>query len=316
MTPQPLQRFEFDAEHLIKTHPPRWTHPNKQAVFQIASNTAYPFAGRLIFCRWPAARLPTRVTTRSRLQMMTSTFQYPAEASADVQWHMNFADTELFVAYSSPLLAQDELQVAEHPILGSLREALDEEGLSPETVDEDGLPTPVTISGVQRRCAIDTLPNPGAGRPRGLYGNLFAHASGTDVLAATRPVVPPTISNILAIAAPEPGYGEYSKDEILYVTIAAYTGFLAASVQSAELREVACATRVHTGFWGCGAFGGNRILMTMLQFLAADLAGVDLLFYGVDHSGVALASDARRRYAAMLDATSSVSDIIQVLRNH
>jgi len=100
------------------------------------------------------------------------------------------------------------------------------------------------------------------------------------------------------------------------VTIAAYTGFLAATVQSAELREVACATQVHTGFWGCGAFGGNRILMTMLQLLAADLAGVDLLFYGVDDSGVALASDASRRYAAMLDATSSVSDIVRLLTKH
>jgi hypothetical protein len=192
MTPQPFQRFEFSAEHLIQTHPPRWTHPNKQAVFRIASDANYPFAGRLIFCRWPAARLPARVTRRSRVQIMTGMFHYPAETSADVQWHMNFADPELFVAYSGPLLAQDELQVAEHPILGSLREALHEAGNSPETVDEDGLPTPVTISGAQRRCAIDTLPNPTAERPRGLYGNLFAQASPADVLAATRPVTPPT----------------------------------------------------------------------------------------------------------------------------
>jgi hypothetical protein len=39
-------------------------------------------------------------------------------------WHVNFADPQLFVAYGSQLLAQDELQAAEHPLLGSIREAL------------------------------------------------------------------------------------------------------------------------------------------------------------------------------------------------
>ena len=28
------------------------------------------------------------------------------------------------------------------------------------------------------------------------------------------------------------------------------------------------AAKVRTGFWGCGAFGGNRTLMTLLQLLA------------------------------------------------
>jgi hypothetical protein len=31
---------------------------------------------------------------------------------------------------------------------------------------------------------------------------------------------------------------------------------------------------VHSGFWGCGAFGGDRVLMTMLQALAAEMAGL------------------------------------------
>jgi len=41
-----------------------------------------------------------------------------------VEWHVNFADPRLFTAYGSGLLAQDEMQVAEHPALGALREAL------------------------------------------------------------------------------------------------------------------------------------------------------------------------------------------------
>ena len=38
--------------------------------------------------------------------------------------------------------------------------------------------------------------------------------------------------------------------------------------------------------WGCGAFGGNRALMSMLQVLAAELAGVEqLVFHAVTATG-------------------------------
>lgn len=40
---------------------------------------------------------------------------------------------------------------------------------------------------------------------------------------------------------------------------------------------------IHTGFWGCGAYGGNRILMALLQLLAARLAQVNRLVF---HTGV------------------------------
>ena len=52
-------------------------------------------------------------------------------------------------------------------------------------------------------------------------------------------------------------------------------------------------TVIHTGFWGCGAFGGNRQLMTILQSFAADLAKVDLKFWAVNDSG---AKDALKYY--------------------
>jgi hypothetical protein len=39
---------------------------------------------------------------------------------------------------------------------------------------------------------------------------------------------------------------------------------------------------VHTGYWGCGAFGGNRTLMALLQVLAARMAGLDRLIF---HTG-------------------------------
>jgi hypothetical protein len=146
-----------------------------------------------------------------------------------------------------------------------------------------------------------------------LYGNSFARASVSDVLAATKLISPPTISNILAIAAPAGGDGDYNYDEIAYVVTAAYTGFLAARWESAELSGSPCGSLIHTGFWGCGAFGGNRILMTMLQALAADLAEVDLVFHAFDEDGVSLAEEAYERYRRMASSTSSVAEILHAL---
>jgi hypothetical protein len=36
---------------------------------------------------------------------------------------------------------------------------------------------------------------------------------------------------------------------------------------------------IHTGNWGCGAFGGNVSLMALLQIAAACLAGAERIIY-------------------------------------
>ena len=44
--------------------------------------------------------------------------------------------------------------------------------------------------------------------------------------------------------------------------------------------------RLHTGFWGCGAFGGNREFMTLMQLAAAFAAGIDeVVFHVPDAEG-------------------------------
>jgi len=43
---------------------------------------------------------------------------------------------------------------------------------------------------------------------------------------------------------------------------------------------------IHTGNWGTGAYGGDKVLMAMLQLLAAHLAGIDkLVFHTFDKTG-------------------------------
>lgn len=269
--PALLFRRTFPTEPLMREHPPRLRHPNKQLVFDLACPAGARHQGAIEVTRWRADSLPEELpAASSKVTVRPGFFDYPPPEKGAVEWHLNFADPRLFAAHAGPLLAQDELQVAEHPALGALRAALLPEGQA-LTEDEQG-PTPVLVAFVERRCALS-----------GLYGNAFAHATAKAVKAAVRPLSPPTLSNILAIAAPV-GRGEYSPGQIERITRTAYAGFAAAKSESQRFSPDA-RTVLHTGFWGCGAFGGNRVLMTALQVVAARLAQVELRFHLGDSSG-------------------------------
>jgi len=148
--------------------------------------------------------------------------------------------------------------------------------------EEGDRPTPVLVMGVERRCSVAIDRNPGEGRPRGLYGNEFAHADAEAVQRATTRIDPPTITNLIAMAAPAGGHGCYGAETIEYILTTAFTGFRAAALESVRHHGERRPVLVHTGFWGCGAFGGNRVLMAALQILAAEAAGVERLVY---HTG-------------------------------
>ena len=79
-------------------------------------------------------------------------------------------------------------------------------------------------------------------------------------------------SNNLAKKPQKPGYGAYTRDEIQEVLETAFIGFSACKRESGSSQAV-----VHTGNWGCGAYGGNPVLMALLQLTAARLAGIDRL---------------------------------------
>ena len=285
--PEPLDRGEFDAATLMRQHPPVLRNPNKLVAFRVAcpDGTA---GGHLSYSRWAEMPLsatadPGRAATLVAVRDDFYDYEPPTEPAPE--WHVNFADPRLFYAYGSPLFAQDEMQVAEHPALGSLREALVAERRSTLTV-EDGRPRPVLVMGAERRVRIATDRSAADGRPNGLYGNAFADAGSDAVRRATTAIDPPTISNIIAIAAPAGGYGRYRKEHIALVLATAYSGFRAAVSESCRVTGSSAGVIVHTGFWGCGAFGGNRVMMTLLQALAAEMAGVgDLVMHVGEVSG-------------------------------
>ena len=308
-----LKQHEFQADRLIKEYPPRWNGRNKMAIFDIACSRPYPCEGRIVYTRW--AEMPPSLEGTPEAGLFLAkrgVFDYGPSDALSTVWHLNFADPDLFVAYSSSLLAQDELQVAEHPVLGSLREALEAIGESPRTVDTSGRPTPITISGVQRRCVISTMPT--VRNPWGLYGNEFARADEKQVRAATKALTPPTITNILAMAAPALGSGYYTGEQLSCVLNTAYTGFVAAKLASTFIDSPTKRVIIHTGFWGCGAFGGNRTVMTILQCLAADLAGVDLVFWAFNDPGLQIVCEARAAYSQLIAPSSSADKILHKIR--
>ena len=103
--PEPIDRLQFEARQLVQEHPPRWRHRNKTIVHEIACPPGSAHQGQLEYTRWAAMPLPEIVDTRSAMRRMMDQpgyFDYtPALDRTDaVEWHVNFADPELFVAYA------------------------------------------------------------------------------------------------------------------------------------------------------------------------------------------------------------------------
>ena len=127
-------RRAYAAAELAKQFPPVLQDPNKQVAFELAMQVRPP-AGEIVVTRWHPLALPAEVGAE-RVEEVVLAGYYDYAASAAATWHVNFADPNLFVAYGSGLLAQDELQCVEHPALGSIREAL--EHAEPRRVDRRG----------------------------------------------------------------------------------------------------------------------------------------------------------------------------------
>lgn len=293
---QPHYRLQFDAQTLLRDHPPYFRNVKKSLLFDLAYPDRRPSDASIEVTRWPAAGQdqPVSFDASMTIDLRPDFFDYrPADDPQNVlEWHLNFADTDLFYAYGSALFAQDEIQVAEHPLLASVRQAILARKLDAATADRTG-PTPVLVRNVERRLNIATDPNPSAGRPHGLYGNHFAAASTDAIRNAARPVDPPTFSNILAMAAPAGGFGTYTPEQIEGIFLIAYTAFRAAVHESTRDPHPDRKTLIHSGFWGCGVFGGNRTLMIALQTLAARAAGVNrLIFHTANPAGIQTAQRA------------------------
>jgi hypothetical protein len=283
--PHLLARATLPATDIWRSHPPVLHHSRKKTLLDLAGGMARVPVGTLAVSRWAASASETPlVGPAQRLLSVAGPFTYPAPEEGVDAWHVNFADPELFAFYGGPAFAQDEIQVAEHPVLASVRGFLKSDHGNPllrAVSREPGRATPVLVRNVERWCAIDMFP---ALAPAGIYGRKLARASDDALRQAVRRIERGVPSHILAMAAPQGGYGEYSREQIRDVLDTAIAGFAAARAESAPGSQV----RVHTGHWGTGAFGGHRVLMAAAQIVAARAASIDVLVYhSLDDDGAA-----------------------------
>lgn len=299
----PLFRRTWASRELLECYRPHHKHPNKRLLLDLALASDSTEGSMVTFSRWSESPLPTTLALADgnfQIESVPGHFGYePSLHSEEMDWYLNFADLDAFATWRTPLFAQDEIQVAEHPVLASLNLMCSKEDISMRTVDEDGeedRPTPVLVSGAERRIAVETSKS-------GLYGNAFQEATLGEIKIATRVIVPPSMSNILAIQAPLPGRGRYDALVIRQVLVTAYSGFLAAIEESRLQKGADTSTVIHTGFWGCGAYGGNRTLMLLLQMLAGRLAGVGRIVF---HTGK---PSGQGHFQAALDLYQQLSSV-------
>ncbi len=267
-----LATHEIPSRDLISRYPPRIEHAKKRLLFEFALGREV--SGSTIVYRYGETSLPETfdaIYPETEISATRGFFNYSHDEGAD-HWYMNFAHHDLFHGYGHFMFAQDEVQVAEHPALGSAREMMlgRNDELRPLTVQE-GKPTPILFRNVPRTIDI---------RTKQLYGTRFVRADDDTIRDAMRYTDPMTYSNILAIEAPiSSGNTVYTPTEIEFALRTAYSGFRAIVLASVTYWGTIRPIVFHTGNWGCGAYGGNRQLMLSVQIMAARLAGLHTIVF-------------------------------------
>lgn len=284
-TYQTLGSVELECESLMVTHEPKFVNRRKRELFVEAKKVKEPsLRGHLVVTRCTPDTeeidSTTFVKTNPKIIQNPAFFNYEKDQDSDERkvWWMNFADPKLFGFYANEFFAQDEIQVLEHPLLASVREYLldpGEEYMAPRTLIQmrgELVATPYLIENVPLWMTVNTFPKLDDEARVGIYGSSFASAPQEAIDAGCKVYEGNVSDNIMAVAAPSFGSGEYSYEDIELVLKTLICAFSQAKDLSAGKKCV-----VHGGNWGCGAFGGNLELMYFAQMYAASVCGVDEL---------------------------------------
>jgi poly(ADP-ribose) glycohydrolase len=88
----------------------------------------------------------------------------------------------------------------------------------------------------------------------------------------------------------------------------AYTAF------ASEDGEKSTYSDIYTGLWGCGAFGGNKYIKSLVQWFAASMAKVSITFVCSDEIQHAFAKDLEKFAEAVFKNGWNVMDVLQALK--
>ncbi|EAS04456.2 poly (ADP-ribose) glycohydrolase (macronuclear) [Tetrahymena thermophila SB210] len=228
---------------------------------------------------------------KTKFEAIQSEYDYEKNSFNQFQWHVNFADKQLFGFYETSLFAQDEIQTAENPLLYHLREeaviqAKINPKLQPLTL-EDQNPTPILIVNSLRQGKVNTKPT--QSNPQGIYGRNFEKADLKKIAEACEQLKEEDIVDVNIISMCSLSYeaGSYTLNQIKFTFNTAYKSFREAYNTVKRLySENNIPVIINTGNWGTGAFGNNSVLIAIIQLLAAEISQVDVLkYYTFDQKG-------------------------------
>ena len=100
---------------------------------------------------------------------------------------------------------------------------------------------------------------------------------------------------------------QFQKESILRELNKAYCGF----THGADGENRTLVTPIATGNWGCGAFGGNKPLKTLIQWLAASRAGREVKYY--TFKDTELSQKQREITERLLDNEMTVGQLYELL---
>ena len=251
---------------------PTIMHPNKRHVYDLMTDKK-PLHDKITLTTIPPSKLPDidlnePSEPRTHLILHKDVFDYTPKGPN--HYWADFGDPQPFQYVSDKHFAQEEILAVMHPATFHIDQYLKtqhkNQALHPGQI--------LLVEGAYQYGSIET---------KDLYGQQFSEANA-DTLTRACTWTPPNAQhpdNIFVMCAPHAGIrleDPYDLDDLTEIFTTAYTAFSAIVKKNPE-------ASIHTGNWGCGAFGGNPKVMGILQIAAAHFANVKQLhYYPLAHS--------------------------------
>lgn len=219
---------------------------------------------------------------------MNNFYEYEENANDEneINFYVNFSDSELFFECDSYLNSQNANMVFFHPLLLSCKKymtSLNKDELKPFAF-ENGNPTPVIFQNVPYWIFLD---------------------EENKKIVPLQKEIKSNIISMKAIAAKE----KYTEEEIsllLRTALVAFSG--AEKVSHAKMKDIA----IHTGNWGCNNLGNNKELIYLLQIIAASATGIKkIIFHKPDETSLSNAKEKFSHLLPDLPKTTTLKRIVE-----
>lgn len=273
-----LSKQTVKIQKLIKDFPPHFQYDKKENYAKQALYFHRNQNGLIEISRWKfddERKMPVALEKFPvQIESVNNFYEYEENANDEneINFYVNFSDSELFFECDSYLNSQNANMVFFHPLLLSCKKymtSLNKDELKPFAF-ENGNPTPVIFQNVPYWIFLD---------------------EENKKIVPLQKEIKSNIISMKAIAVKE----KYTEEEIsllLRTALVAFSG--AEKVSHAKMKDIA----IHTGNWGCNNLGNNKELIYLLQIIAASATGIKkIIFHKADENSF---SNAKEKFSHLL----------------